>query len=173
MRHLHPGITIEDIRGNVPTRIRKLIENDAWDGIMLARAGLLRLGFLKPGDDTGFDFEGTRVHTKILDPEEFLPAAGQGAVGIECLKSNEAAKAALAKINHEPTFQRISAERAFLAELKAGCQTPVGVHTWFEGDDLVMRALVFNEDDETAKPLEGEVRGSDPVAMAREMMAML
>ena len=173
MRHLHPGITIEDIRGNVPTRIRKLIENDAWDGIMLARAGLLRLGFLKPEDETGFDFEGTRVHTKILDPEEFLPAAGQGAVGIECMKTNDAAKAALAKINHEPTFQRISAERAFLAELKAGCQTPVGAHTWFEGDDLVMRALVFNEDDESIAPLEGKVRGTDPVTMAEELMTKI
>ncbi|MCL4104649.1 UNVERIFIED_CONTAM: hypothetical protein GTU68_004603 [Idotea baltica] len=159
MRHLHPGITIEDIRGNVPTRIRKLIENDAWDGILLARAGLLRLG--------------TRVHTKILDPEKFLPAAGQGAVGIECLKTNEAAKAALALINHKPTFQRISAERAFLAELKAGCQTPVGAHTWFEGDELVMRALVFNEDDESARPSAGEVRGSDPVAMATELMTTI
>ncbi len=173
MRHLHPGITIEDIRGNVPTRIRKLIENDAWDGILLARAGLLRLGFLKPEDETGFDFEGTRIHTRVLDPTEFLPAAGQGAVGIECLKTNEVAKDALAKINHQPTFQRISAERAFLAELKAGCQTPVGAHTWFEGDELVMRALVFNEEDESAEPSAGEVRGTDPEAMAAELMEVI
>ena len=88
-------------------------------------------------------------------------------------KTNDAAKAALAKINHEPTFQRISAERAFLAELKAGCQTPVGAHTWFEGDDLVMRALVFNEDDESIAPLEGKVRGTDPVTMAEELMTKI
>jgi len=173
MQHLYPGITNEDIRGNVPRRIRIMIERDTCDGTLLALAGLLGLGFLKQEDESGFDFEGTRVHTKILDPAELLPAAGQGAVGIECLKSNDAALTALAKINHEPTFQRISAERAFLAELIAGCQTPVGANTWFEGGELVMRALVFNEDDEAAEPLAGEVRGTDPEAMARELMSKI
>ncbi|NNE92260.1 MAG: hydroxymethylbilane synthase [Verrucomicrobiales bacterium] len=174
MKHLFPGLTVEDIRGNVPTRIRKLVESDSWDGILLARAGLVRLGILDPADDAdGFDFEGTRIHTKILDPTEFIPAAGQGAVAIECRKNDDVALGALAKINHEPTFRRIEAERAFLAALKAGCQTPVGAHTWFEGDELAMRVRVFDEEDEASEPVEGEVRGDDPVVMADVLMEQI
>ena len=94
------------------------------------------------------------------------PPAGQGAVGIECLKSNTAAKEALATINHEPTFIRTRAERAFLARLQAGCQTPVGAWTWFEKDDtlLCMSVRVFDEDDPGAEPKCAEVKGdrNDP-----------
>ena len=155
MEWLYPGIKIVDIRGNVPTRIRKLIENDAWDGILLARAGIERLGIFTPGQSS-FEFGGTTVYATELEPSQFLPAAGQGAVSMEIRSDNDAARAALAKINHEPTFQRVAAERAFLHRLQAGCQTPVGALTWFEDDGatLGMSVRVFDEDDPAAAPHE-------------------
>ncbi|MCG8598712.1 MAG: hydroxymethylbilane synthase [Verrucomicrobiales bacterium] len=155
MEWLFPGIQIVDIRGNVPTRIRKLIENEEWDGILLARAGIERLGIFTPGQ-ASFEFEGTTVHATELEPSHFLPAAGQGAVAMEIRSGNERAREALAKINHEPTFQRVAAERAFLHRLQAGCQTPVGAWTWFEdgGDTLGMSVRVFDEDDPAAAPHE-------------------
>jgi hydroxymethylbilane synthase len=155
MEWLYPGIKIVDIRGNVPTRIRKLIENDAWDGILLARAGIERLGIFTPGQSS-FEFGGTTVYATELEPSQFLPAAGQGAVSMEIRSDNDAARAALAKINHEPTFQRVAAERAFLHRLQAGCQTPVGAWTWFEDDGatLGMSVRVFDEDDPAAAPHE-------------------
>jgi hydroxymethylbilane synthase len=176
---LCPGVTVVDIRGNVPTRVRKLIETPEWDGILLARAGLERLGILPKGlgSETSFDFEGHTVFAAILDPVEFLPAAGQGAVAIESLKSNHAAAEACALINHTPTFGRVTAERHFLHRLQAGCQTPVGALTWFEdgGATLAMRARVFDEVAPEADPLEGAVRGpsSDPESVADQLYSLI
>ena len=165
LQWLCPKVEVVDIRGNVPTRIRKLTESAEWDAILLARAGIERLGIYQPGESS-FDFEGTQVFAIELPEKEFLPAAGQGAVGIECLKSNTAAKGALATINDEKTFTRTTAERAFLAHLQAGCQTPVGAWTWFENDDadLCMSVRVFDEDDPSAEPKCAEVKGdrNDP-----------
>lgn len=173
LKWLSPGVSVVDIRGNVPTRIRKLVESESWDAILLARAGIERLGIFTPGRST-FDFEGVKVQAHELAPDRFLPAAGQGAVAMEVRKDNARAKEALAKINHAPTFARVTAERAFLAALKAGCQTPVGAWTWFEDDGttLAMSVRVFDEDHPEAEPFVAEVRGSadDPAAFADELM---
>lgn len=172
MKWLYPGITIVDIRGNVPTRIRKLVENEAWDGILLARAGIERLGIYDP-DQSSFDFEGTEVFAEELAEDHFLPAAGQGAVAMEIRSANTAAREALAKINHEPTFQRVTVERAFLAKLQAGCQTPVGAYTWFEdgGETLGMSVRVFNEKDPEASPHEAIARARpDQVSLLVEAL---
>ena len=173
LRWLCPGVEVADIRGNVPTRIRKMIASTKWDAILLARAGIERLGIYKPGE-TSFDFEGTTVHAHELDTRVFLPAAGQGAVGMEILRDNDAASEALAKINDAPTFCRITAERSFLGLLKAGCQTPVGAHTWFEADGatLAMAVRVFDESHPQAEPFVAEVRGAaaDPAALAGMLM---
>ncbi len=175
LRWICPGVKVVDIRGNVPTRIRKLTENGEWDGIMLARAGIERLGIYTPGQ-ASFNFEGTQVFAIELPVDEFLPAAGQGAVGIEIRSDNEAARAAMATINHEPTFCRVTAERAFLERLKAGCQTPVGAHTWFEEDGatLAMSVRVFDEDSPDQEPFIGEVKGpsDEPAALADQLMAL-
>lgn len=171
-------VNVVEIRGNVPTRIRKLIAHAArgeWHGILLARAGLERLGIYTPGKAT-FDFEGAIVHARELDEEQFLPAAGQGAVGIEILKENTAVREALAKIHHAPTFARVSAERAWLAALKAGCQTPVGARTWFEDDGatLAMSVRVFDEADPSGEPFVAEVRGpaAEPATLAGRLLAL-
>ncbi len=175
LRWICPAVKVVDIRGNVPTRIRKLTENAEWDGILLARAGIERLGIYRPGE-ASFDFEGNCVFAIELPEKEFLPPAGQGAVAIECLKSNSGAIDALAAINHDTTFTRIRAERAFLARLQAGCQTPVGVWTWFEDDDreLCMSVRVFNEDEPDGEPFIAEVRGNatNPEALADELMIL-
>jgi len=135
--------------------------------------GIERLGIYTPGQ-TSFDFEGDTVYAYELDIRAFLPAAGQGAVGMEILRNNDAAREALAKINDAPTFCRVTAERAFLGLLKAGCQTPVGAHTWFEDDGatLAMAVRVFDEATPFAEPFVGEVRGPAiaPAALADELM---
>lgn len=171
-------VNVVDIRGNVPTRIRKLLDHAArgeWHGILLARAGLERLGIYTPGKAT-FDFEGAIVHARELDEEQFLPAAGQGAVGIEILKESAAVREALATINHAPTFTRVTAERAWLAALKAGCQTPVGARTWFEdgGATLAMAVRVFDEADPSGDPFVAVVRGpaAEPSALAGRLLAL-
>lgn len=154
LRWLRPDLQVEDIRGNVPTRVRKLLDAQEWSATMLARAGLERLGLLGPGASE-FDFEGRKVYAAILPATQFLPAAGQGAVGIEVLVDHADARTVVAAVNDEPTFQRVSAERAFLARLKAGCQTPVGAHTWFETDGrLTMQVRVFDEEREDSEPAE-------------------
>ena len=176
---LRPELEAVDIRGNVPTRVRKLLETPEWDGILLARAGLERLGIL-PKDGVAqevIEFEGQSVHAAWLDPEIFLPAAGQGAVAIEALDSNEGAAAACALINHAPTFARVTAERHFLHRLQAGCQTPVGALTEFEdeGTSLAMRVRVFDEDAPDAEPLEGAASGpaDQPERLANELYDLI
>lgn len=158
---LCPGVHIVDIRGNVPTRIQKLIENPDWDAILLARAGIERLGIYTPGQSS-FDFSGTEIFAVELAPDWFLPAAGQGAVAMEIRSDNSVAREALAKIDHAPTRHRVEAERAFLARLQAGCQTPVGAWTWFEdeGKTLGMSVRVFDEDNPAAAPKERIARAS-------------
>lgn len=175
LKWLCQDVDVVDIRGNVPTRVRKLTENSEWDAILLARAGLERLGIYDPAKST-FDFEGHTVQARELPEGEFLPAAGQGAVAMEIRSENVRAREALALINHEPTFQRVSAERAFLAALKAGCQTPVGVYTWFEdeGESIAMSVQVFSEDDPASEPFVAEVKGSakEPGSLAAELMIL-
>ncbi len=141
-----PGVEVVDIRGNVPTRIRKLTEEPSWAAIILARAGLERLGFFAP-DEEALRFEGPPVFCAELSPGFFPPAASQGAVAMEILGGHARAREALAQVNDEPTFRQITAERSFLAALQAGCQTPVGIHTEFRrsGDVMTIRAVVFSE----------------------------
>ncbi len=153
LKWVFPGVNIVDIRGNVPTRIRKLVENADWDAIVLARAGIQRLGFYDPENAT-IEFEGTNVYTHEMPLSYFHPAASQGAVAMEVLKENQSAIEALAQINHAPTFAQITAERSFLAALEAGCQTPVGITSEFsdDGETLHLDTVVFSEENPEAPP---------------------
>lgn len=174
---LRPDLKLVDIRGNVPTRIRKLLQNTEWDAIMLARAGLKRLGFLKSDEHKGaLDFDqASEVAYCVLAADKFLPAAGQGAIGIESRIADTETNTALASINHQPTFARVSAERAFLARLQAGCQTPVGLFTWWNDEQTVlsMRTRIFDEENLDAAPREGEVSAAatcPPENLADQLM---
>lgn len=170
---LRPDLNLVDIRGNVPTRIRKLVETPEWDAIMLAKAGLKRLGFITSDQSKGeLNFESeSSVGFCVLDAADFYPAAGQGAIGIESRHADTDTSAALLSINHQATFARVSAERAFLARLQAGCQTPVGLYTWWDDAQTVlsMRTRVFDEENLDAAPLEGEV--SAPASCPPEDLA--
>ena len=168
LRHLRPDLNIIEIRGNVPTRLRKVATLPEMDATILARAGLERLGYDLSGET--LEFEEHRLGIEVISPTVLIPAAGQGAVAIEIRSGDEESAAILARITHEPTWLRIRAERAFLHVLGAGCQTPVGVHTELDGRSMRMTAIVFRDDSQ--EPLRAEVEGDagDSEELARQLM---
>ncbi len=168
---IRPDLELVDIRGNVPTRLRKLAQLEDLDGILLAEAGLLRLGYDAYGE---MKTEAGSVYGALIDPSTFLPAAGQGAVGIEIRSDDENTREAVEAINHTETFQRVRAERAFLDKLNAGCHTPVGVSTHLLGEKLIMEAIVFDEQGK-GEPLEAEVAGklTEPEETAKLLFQQL
>jgi hydroxymethylbilane synthase len=167
-----PDLEPVEIRGNVPTRIRKLFEASGLDGVLLARAGLERLGLLEDGM---VRLDGKTLPASVLDADYFPPAAGQGAIGIEVRDSDDATRSLLAAINHEATFLSVQAEREFLRLLGAGCQTPVGAKTWFDGQNLHMRVLVFDEQSPEAPPVQAEAGAlaTEPLVLAAMLAKMV
>jgi hydroxymethylbilane synthase len=155
-RH-RPDLEIGFLRGNVNTRLAKL-EGGEFDAIMLACAGLIRLGFE------------ARIGCSI-EPELSLPAAGQGAVGIEFRTSDERMKNLLAPLHHAPTATRVLAERAVVRRLDGGCDVPIAAYAELEGDTLWLRARVGATDGTTL--LEAEARGDDPEALGQGVADML
>lgn len=151
----HPEIQIADLRGNVPTRLRKLRTN-AWDAIVLARAGVERLGYDLSGGS--FSFEGALFHAELLSADEFLPAGGQGVIALQLRGDDEKTKAIIDRISHVETLQCLRAERDFLRRLQGDCQSPVGVLATIEKHEMRLRAQVFEEGDPT--PKTGNVRSS-------------
>ena len=132
LKLLRPDLTIEPLRGNVKTRLAKL-ENGDFDAIVLAAAGLERLGL--------------EAHiSQLFTPDEMLPAAAQGVIGIECLESNEGLRSILAELNHEPTAQTTAAERAIAKTLQANCQSPVATHAVINDSSMTVTALVAMPD---------------------------
>lgn len=138
-----PDLSIEPIRGNVDTRLRKLDEG-LCDALVMARAGLDRLG-LKP------------EHAHTLPVDEFLPAVGQGILGIEARAAESPLLEVLRGVDHGQTRMQAMAERAFLRRLGAGCHTPVAAHARLDGDAIAIAGLVASLDGATV--LEGLVRG--------------
>jgi hydroxymethylbilane synthase len=123
LRHFRPDITVVDVRGNVPTRIEKLINQPSWDGLILARAGLERLG-LKIRENR-IQFDGRTLFASIL--EGMLPAAGQGAIALEVLEKSSAIRNLVWEVNDSATWFCVHAEREFLRLLGGGCEVPIGV----------------------------------------------
>ncbi|MFU8894248.1 MAG: hydroxymethylbilane synthase [Luteolibacter sp.] len=169
-----PDLNTCDLRGNVPTRLRKVAAGEACDAAILAEAGLVRLGLL-PAEPTGDVPEEIPGHPGLfawrLDPTTFHPAAGQGAIGLEIRAGDEAARAACKAIRHEPSWLRILAEREFLRLLDGGCHTPVGVFSTLENGDLHLKARVFPEGE--GAPRHSEARGNDPIAIATTLYQSL
>ena len=145
-----PDLSIEPIRGNVDTRLRKLDEG-LCDGLVMARAGLDRLG-LKP------------EHAHPLAVEEFLPAVGQGILGVEARSEDGEIREALRGVDHPGTRMQAVAERAFLRRLGAGCHTPVAGHARLVVGAISIAGLVASVDGATV--LRGEVSGPDSQAEA-------
>ena len=126
--HHRPDLRIVDLRGNLRTRREKLEQSD-WDGMVLARAGLLRLGW-------------TDMITDIFEPDFMMPAVGQGALGVEIRDTDSELRALLVPLHHTPTHQATSGERALLRELEGGCQIPIGTYGRIEGDEFRLDAMV-------------------------------
>lgn len=155
-RH-RPDIAIGFLRGNVNTRLAKL-DNGEFDAIILACAGLIRLGF----ED--------RIGAPI-DPEFSLPAAGQGAVGIEFRETDERVRALLASLHHDDTAARVLAERAVVRRLDGGCDVPIAAYAEWDDDALWLRARVGATDGSVL--IEAEARGSDPEQLGEHVAQML
>lgn len=143
LRALRPDLAISPLRGNVGTRLRKLDEG-GYDAILLAAAGLIRLG----------------LHERIresLDVDAFVPAIGQGIVGIECRTEDAATRAILDRLHDEPSTQRLTAERALNARLGGACQVPVAGHARIASGELHLKAVVG--DPNGPQMVRDEIRG--------------
>jgi hydroxymethylbilane synthase len=147
-------LDIVDVRGNVPTRLRKLVENE-WDAVVLARAGLERLGLLDAR--TEINFEGQRFFLEILPCEVFLPAGGQGIIVLQVRSDDQRTKTIIDPISDRGTLLCLQAEREFLRRLQGDCNCPVGVLANIEDGKMKMRAQVFLQD--AVAPYQGEVEG--------------
>ncbi|MFC4993812.1 hydroxymethylbilane synthase [Rubritalea tangerina] len=172
LKWLRPDLEMVDIRGNVPTRLRKLAEDAELDGILLAEAGLVRLGYDATGE---MGTEAGNVYGAALEADSFLPAAGQGAVALEVRKGDTRSAAFARAINHEATMTRITAEREFLRLLNGGCHTPVGVASQIFGDKLLMEGIVFPEGEAIGDPLQAESSGclNEPLKVAESLFKSL
>ncbi len=148
--HRRPDLKIAALRGNVNTRLGKLDAGE-FDAVILAAAGLKRLGFQK------------RI-TAYLTPEQSLPAIGQGAIGIECRVDDDRVNGLIGPLDHGTTAVCVQAERAMNHRLMGGCQVPVAGYAVLEGDVLSLRGLVGEPDG--ARILRGEELGSASQAEA-------
>jgi len=159
--HYRSDFRIRDLRGNVPTRLSKLQESD-WDGIVLAQAGLQRLGLLDKA-------------TEVISRDIMLPAVGQGALGIETRANDYQMNAICAPINHGDTAAATTAERAFLRRLEGGCQVPVGAYGEVIDGELHLDGYVGMLNGEHA--VRGSIAGSPDdadslgVQLANELIA--
>jgi hydroxymethylbilane synthase len=129
---MRPDLSVEETRGNVTTRIRKALEGPL-DAVVIARAGVLRLG-LEEWITQDFNFD------------EMLPAPGQGALAVEIRSRDEEAKELLKLIHHEDAFQAVSAERSFLHALGGGCRLPIAAYAEVDSENIMLDGLVASPD---------------------------
>lgn len=158
---IRPDLQVAEVRGNVPTRLRRYREN-GWDGMILARAGLERLEL---ADEIA----------QVIDPDVMIPAVGQGALGIEIREGDAETLALVQGLEHPDTRRAADAERAFLRCLEGGCQAPIGAFAVIDGETLRLVGLVASLDgrrtirEETeGKKEEAEALG---VALAERVLA--
>jgi len=172
-RQLHwkrTGLNLIDLRGNVPTRLRKLAEN-YWDAIVLARAGLERLGFSP--SHTEISFEGRQFFLEVLPHDSFLPAGGQGIIALQVRADDQSTNALLEPVNDHETLLCLQAEREFLRRLQGDCNFPVGVLATISNGKMRMRAQLFQG--ESPAPRDAEVEGSFDTGetLAAELLRMI
>ena len=168
-RQLHcqrADLNIVDLRGNVPTRLRKLAANQ-WNGIVLAQAGLERLGF--PATQSEIGFEDGQFFVEILPGEIFLPAGGQGIIALQIRSDDQSTKAFLESVNDHETLLCLYAEREFLSRLHADCNFPVGVHASITDGKMKIRAQVFEGESPASR--QSQVQGAS--AEGRQLAAEL
>ncbi len=143
LRAQRPDLQVLDLRGNVNTRLQKL-DNGDYDAIMLAAAGVKRMGWKE------------RI-TQVLAPEQFLPAIGQGAIGIEVRRGDDRVAELVAQLNDDQTAVRVAAERSLNAALQGGCQVPIAGYAEISHGVIVLRALVGRPDG--SRLIQGVISG--------------
>lgn len=160
----NPTLQAPEIRGNVVTRLTKLAEKPELDATVLALAGLTRLNFsISRNSNLEGDAVPDGLLATILETDEMLPCVGQGAVGIEVREADERIATICERLNHFNTLQCVTAERAFLAAMGGGCQSPVAALAEITGDKLRMRALSFTN---------GPVRTAEATRSIKEASAL-
>jgi len=154
VKRLRPDLRVVTFRGNVETRLRKLASGEA-DATLLALAGLNRLGLASAA-------------TAVLPIEEFPPAVGQGAIGIEARADDARVRELLAGINHADTMTALSAERAFLAELDGSCRTPIAGHARIASGTLQFHGMILRPDGTEAHQTRREGAAHDAEALGAD-----
>jgi hydroxymethylbilane synthase len=154
VKRLRPDVVIAPLRGNVETRLRKLEAGDA-DATLLAVAGLKRLGLLAAA-------------TMVFDIEEFLPAVGQGAIGIETRADDARTRALVAAIDDADTATALAAERAFLAVLDGSCRTPIAGHARVRDGRVHFRGMIAKTDGSEALDVSREGSAADAAALGAD-----
>jgi hydroxymethylbilane synthase len=154
VKRLRPDLAIVPLRGNVETRLRKIEAGEA-DATLLAVAGLKRLGLLDKADE-------------LLDIDAFLPAVGQGAIGIETRADDAATRSLVAKINDADTATALAAERAFLAVLDGSCRTPIGGHARVSAGVVHFRGMIVRPDGSEAHEVSREGPSGDAAKLGAD-----
>lgn len=157
IKSMRPDLQLEPVRGNIDSRLKKL-ETEGFDAIILAAAGLHRMGWKD------------RI-TSYIPEEACLPAVGQGALGIECRASDEELLALLRLYNHQDTSATVEAERTFLGVLNGGCQVPIGAHAVWAGQEISLTGMVGSPDGEVI--LKETLQGNDPQKLGEAVAASL
>lgn len=157
--HLRPDLLVQDIRGNVETRLKKLDEGQ-FDAIILAEAGLKRLGLF-----------GRAAH--VIPQSAMLPAVGQGALAIEARSDDEATRSLVAPLDDLVSHQAVLAERTLLFDLRAGCLAPVGALSRVEQPRLVIEAVVLSPDGRQRLVASGSAEVAEAVALGQQVAAAL
>ncbi len=156
MKNHRPDVGIKDMRGNVDTRIRKLREG-IYDGIIMARAGLIRLGL--------------EDHIReVLPLDIFTPTVGQGAIAVTAREDSDIL-GILDEVNHRKTMLAVTAERSLLRGVGGGCQIPLGAWTQIKGETIHLKGVMLSQDGATR--IEADVRGSNPDKVGSEVAARL
>ena len=153
-----PDLRIEPLRGNLDTRLRKL-DDGGYDAIVLAAAGLKRLGLA------------SRIRA-VFERDQMLPAAGQGALGIEVRASSTTLAAQLGSLAHRPTWLAVSAERAVSRTLGGSCSVPLAAHAWWEGSALRLQAALGDAERPLEPLLRAEGRADAPDEAAAEALGV-
>lgn len=154
VKHLRPDLAIASLRGNVETRLRKLAAGEV-DGTLLAVAGLKRLGLLAAA-------------TMVLEIDEFLPAVGQGAIGIETRIDDTKTRALVGAIDDPDTAAALATERAFLAVLEGSCRTPIAGHARVSGDTIDFRGMIAKPDGSEALQVSRKGQRAEAVTLGAE-----
>ena len=159
LKYNFPNLIFKDIRGNVITRLEKL-DSGEFDCIILAAAGLKRLGFE------------SRIH-QLIPSEISLHAVGQGALGIECKSDNDDVLKIIQVLTHEETSKRCLAERSFLRELEGGCQVPIGVNSGIKNNQIFLTGMVASIDGKKLIKDKSIGPSTDPERIGKDLASKL